>query len=122
MINILINLYLAHNLLEHWTYLVVLHIMVYMICPNTQVSGIQFTCFCLSVFMNTDLCKQFFTMTSARTCWNYALEAIINCIIIIPGSLLMFIRLCYNCNGLCGGLPSSMLIASGGKPICRCGV
>src|ERR1041384_1234502 len=54
--------------------------------------------------------------------WNYALEAIINCIIIIPGSLLMFICLCYNCNGLCGGLPSSMLTASGGKPICRCGV
>src|ERR1043165_136692 len=51
-------------------------------------------------------------------CWNYALEAIINCIIIIPGSLLMFICLCYNCNGLCGGLPSSMLTASGGKHIC----
>src|SRR3954466_10389287 len=55
-------------------------------------------------------------------CYNYALEAIINCIIIIPGSLLMFICLCYNCNGLCGGLPSSMLTASVGKPICRCGV
>src|SRR3954468_5371834 len=54
--------------------------------------------------------------------WNYSLEAIINCIIIIPGSLLMFICLCYNCNGLCGGLPSSMLTAFGGKPICRCGV
>src|SRR4051812_46026795 len=33
-------------------------------------------------------------------CLNYALEAIINCIIIILGSLLTFICMCYNCNGL----------------------
>src|ERR1043165_5673673 len=25
-------------------------------------------------------------------------------------------KCCYNCNGLCGGLPSSMLTTSGGKP------
>src|ERR1043165_2572208 len=62
------------------------------------------------------------SLVEVGECWNYALEAIINCIIIILGSLLMFIYLCYNCNGLCGGLPSSMLTASGGKPICRCGV
>ena len=34
-------------------------------------------------------------------CWNYALEIIINCIIIIPCSLLTFIFLCYNCNVNC---------------------
>src|SRR3954471_8011642 len=62
------------------------------------------------------------SLVQVGDCWNYALEAIINGIIIIPGSLLMFICLCYNCNGLCGGLPSSMLTTSGGKPICRCGI
>src|ERR1043165_5656728 len=63
-----------------------------------------------------------FCLHHACFCWNYALEAITHCSIIIPGSLLMFICLCYNCNGLCGGLPSSMLTASGGKPICRSGI
>src|SRR3954470_23878668 len=62
------------------------------------------------------------SLVQVGDCSNYALEAIINCIIIISGSLLMFICLYYNCNGLCGGLPSSMLTAFGGKPICRCGV
>src|ERR1043165_7285826 len=62
------------------------------------------------------------SLVQVGDCWNYALEAIINCIIIILGLLLMFIFLCYNCNVLCGGLPSSMLTASGGKPVCRCGV
>src|SRR3954468_3623621 len=62
------------------------------------------------------------SLVQVGDCWNYALEAIIKCIIIIPGSLLMFICMCYNCNGLCGGLPSSMLTAFGGKLICRCGV
>src|SRR3954466_245114 len=59
------------------------------------------------------------SLVQVGDCWNYALEAIINCIIKILGSLLMFICLCYNCNGLCGGFPSSMLTAFGGKSICR---
>ena len=53
--------------------------------------------------------------------WNYALEAIIKCITIILGSLLMFIFLCYNCNGIMRRFAKCMLTAFGGKPICRCG-
>src|ERR1044072_9891927 len=89
---------------------------------DTLISSMYSACMIKYMIVNRGRYKLVSEPTACRKCWNYALEAIINCIIIIPGSLLMFICLCYNCNGLCGGLPSSMLTTSGGKPICRCGI
>jgi hypothetical protein len=57
---------------EYWTYLVVLHIMEYMIYPNTRVCGITIMYFAHQCFETPSLAKNSFHVTSARiTPWRF---------------------------------------------------